>query len=1003
MRIFTFCFSFLACMLVFGEPGAWAQVTLTGRVTEAGSMSPLVGVSVKVKDKVVGTITDSKGEFELKVLSSPPFTLVFSSVGFQSQEVEVSGSRSDISVALREEAIMGREVIVSASRVEESVLQSPVSIERLDIRSIREAPAPSFFDAIRNLKGVDMSTQSLTFSNPNTRGFSGNGNLRMVQLVDGMDNQAPGLNFSVANIAGLSELDVESVELLPGAASALYGANAINGILLMNSKSPFLYQGLSAYVKTGIMHADNRVKRYSYESEATTPFYDVGIRYAKAINNKLAFKVNLTYLKAKDWQATDYRDQSLSNGYGFNGTEESNPGYDGVNVYGDPSVGIASFLGQNLSNIAALTQNQQLQMLDAGIKQLGGIFAQAAEFPEVTTPAQGYQQVFNDVYGNSTFARRGYKERDLVDYNAYSIKTNASLHYRINENVEALIQANWGLGTTVYTGADRYFIKNFTIGQYKAEVKGSNFFVRAYTTQENSGDTYAVGLAGLGVNRMWTIQNGNVILDPSYFATYGANLAGSSLGTILQKTNAAFPGGASAALGTYFNEISSYTNNATAIAQALRAQPGIGNGRVEEPGSAAFIEQLNKVTNTAIPGNASGVGAKFLERTALYHLEGMYNFNKLIDPKELEIIAGASYRLFDLNSKGTLFYQDENGKEPNISEIGGYVQAQKTIADVLKLTGSVRYDKNSNFKGQFSPRISGVLTVDKNHNFRASFQTAFRIPDTQAQLIDLITPNAHLIGGLPQLRERYFAGASVINAKNGQPFKFSEFKPERVVSTEVGYKGLIAGVLFADVYYYNSIYKDYTVGNNLQVTSGPRAGQFFGMQSNYDKDIKTHGFGLGLDYALPANFNVGANLSNNTLRSGGVGLFSNEMNKVVLEDGADIGFNTPKYRYNLSFGNRNIARTGWAFNVVWRRQDAFIWNSSFVPNAVKFATDRSSQSIIPAIGTLDAQVSRKLSPIKSILKVGGTNILNKQYVTGWGNPTIGAMYYVSLTFDQLLN
>lgn len=132
-------------------------------------------------------------------------------------------------------------------------------------------------------------------------------------------------------------------------------------------------------------------------------------------------------------------------------------------------------------------------------------------------------------------------------------------------------------------------------------------------------------------------------------------------------------------------------------------------------------------------------------------------------------------------------------------------------------------------------------------------------------------------------------------------------------------------------------------------------------------------------------------------------MFSSQKNVAVLDDGSDIGFNTPKFRYIVNFGNRNIARTGWSFNLIWRRQDAFIWNSSFVPNAVKFATDEKRQSIIPAISTLDAQVSRKLSSIKSILKVGGTNILNKQYTTGWGNPTVGSMYYVSLTFDQLLN
>lgn len=999
MKIFTFCYSLLAFLLALGSSDAAGQVTLSGKVTESGSGSPLAGVSVRVKDKVVGTITDIRGDFSLTVASQPPFTLVFSSIGFQAAEIEISGGRSDISVALKEEIIMGREVIVSASRVEESVLQSPVSIERLDIRSIRESPAPSFFDAIRNLKGVDMSTQSLTFNNPNTRGFSGNGNLRMVQLVDGMDNQAPGLNFSVANIAGLSDLDVESVELLPGAASALYGANAVNGILLMNSKSPFLYQGLSAYAKTGIMHAGNRVKRYTNEREATTPFYDVGIRYAKAFNNKLAFKVNFMYLQAKDWQATDYRDQSLAGGFGFNGTEEWSPGYDGINVYGDPSVRISSFLGDNLAGLATLIP--ALQPLQEGLQTLGGLFALGGLAP---SPEAGYQKVLDDLYGDRTFARRGYKERDLVDYNAYSIKTNASIHYRINDNVEALVQANWGLGTTVYTGADRYFIKNFTIGQYKAELKGSNFFVRGYTTQENSGDSYAVGVAGLGVNKMWTVQDGKVALDPTYFATYGATYAGATLGPLLQNTFAAYQssgGNAEAALMTYLTQLSYFNTRQNDIAQQIRQQ--VGDGRSETPGSQAFIDRLNAVTSIPLPGDAGNVGAKFLERTALYHLEGMYNFNKVIDPKDLEIIAGASYRLFDLNSKGTLFYQDENGKEPNITEIGGYVQLQKTIADRLKLTGSVRYDKNNNFKGQFSPRVSGVLTLAQNHNIRASFQTAFRIPDTQAQFIDLLTPNARLIGGLPELREKYFTGANVTNIKTGQPFQFSEFKPERVISTEVGYKGLIGNVLFADVYYYNSVYKDFIVGNNLLATSGPNAGQVFGMQSNYDKDIRTHGFGVGLDWALPASFILGGNLSNNTLRAGGVKMFSGEMNKAVLDDGSDIGFNTPKFRYSLTFGNRNIARSGWAFNAVWRRQDRFIWNSSFVPNQVKFASDINRQAVIPAIGTLDAQVSKKLSSIRSVLKVGGTNILNKQYVTGWGNPTVGSMYYVSLTFDQLLN
>src|SRR5690606_6631120 len=120
---------------------------------------------------------------------------------------------------------------------------------------------------------------------------------------------------------------------------------------------------------------------------------------------------------------------------------------------------------------------------------------------------------------------------------------------------------------------------------------------------------------------------------------------------------------------------------------------------------------------------------------------------------------------------------------------GAYVQGAKNFNDVFKLTASIRYDKNENFKGQFSPRISGVYTVANDHNIRASFQRGFRIPTTQNQYIDLLTPQARLIGGLPLFREKYnminnpvfrLAGTSV------EPFQFKEWEPERVETYEIG-------------------------------------------------------------------------------------------------------------------------------------------------------------------------------------------------------------------------
>lgn len=211
-----------------------AQTKLSGNITDANTREGLVGVSIQVKGKVIGTITDSKGNFSLTTSTPTPFALVVSSVGYESQEIEVTGNRSDIKVSLKEQVMLGQEVVVSASRVEESVMQSPVTVEKMDIRGIRDNASPSFYDGLATMKGVDMATQSLLFKSINMRGFGSTGNPRTVQMIDGMDNSAPGLNFPIDNIVGMPELDVESVEILPGAASALYGPNALNGLILMN-------------------------------------------------------------------------------------------------------------------------------------------------------------------------------------------------------------------------------------------------------------------------------------------------------------------------------------------------------------------------------------------------------------------------------------------------------------------------------------------------------------------------------------------------------------------------------------------------------------------------------------------------------------------------------------------------------------------------------------------------------------------------------------------------
>ncbi|NVK48911.1 MAG: carboxypeptidase-like regulatory domain-containing protein [Cyclobacteriaceae bacterium] len=990
--------SMLLCFLLvsLGMGRVFAQTTISGTVTDADTKETLVGVNIIVKGKVIGTITDLDGKYSLNVNQAPPFTLIFSMVGYSSQEIEVTGGMSTLDVQLSEATVLGQEVVVSASRVEESVMKSPVSVEKMDIIAIREAPQASFYDALNNLKGVEMSTQSLTFKSFNTRGFNANGNVRTVQMIDGMDNQAPGLNFSVGNIVGISELDLESVELLPGASSALYGPNAINGILLMTSKNPFQYQGLSANVRTGIMSEDGR-------STASTGFYDFSARYAKAFNDKVAFKVNLQYLKADDWQANDFRDQSLLNGFDIaNGTRENNPGYNGVNVYGD----------ETNVNMFSVAQG----MVAAGV------------LPEAA---------LGIIPTNVNVSRTGYFERDVADYGTKSLKLNAALHWRLNDRVEAILQGNYGFGTTVYTGADRYSIANFNLGQYKAELRGSNWYLRAYTTQERSGDAYAVGIAAQGINEAW---KPSTLWFPQYVGAYAQ----------------AIQGGLTPEL-------------AHGAARAFADQ-----GRFL-PGTPEFNQALADVTSRPIPGNASGVGARFVDKTNLYHVEGSYNLSDQI--KFAEFVVGANYRVYQLNSEKTLFATDENGNEFNIKEYGGYVQGSKSLFDdKFKLTASVRYDKNENFAGQWSPRVSGVYSTG-NHNFRASYQTGFRIPTTQDQYIDLLTPQARLLGGLPLFRDRYNfntnpvytlttvqnfgagVGADVSNpaiiqaaisqatqivlqqvaagqipndpaaiaaaiqaltpqlvpviaAENNldslQPFELTEFKPERVKSFEVGYKGIWGNRLLVDAYAYFNRFENFIGGQVLVQDGDPTTGSLgpnaitglnligvgpggrnvFSIPVNRTEIIKSWGWALGLDYKFNKGYTLGGNVSYNTLSN----------LDELAETGFQPSFNTPEYRYVVNFANREVWKN-FGFAMAYRWQGEFAWQSSFVGPAVS----AGQLSVMPAFGTFDAQVSYKLKSLKSILKIGGSNLFSNGYRQAWGNPTVGTMYFVSLTFDEFLN
>jgi outer membrane receptor protein involved in Fe transport len=882
---------------------ATAQQTIKGVVKNGETNDPIQSVSVQITGTDRGTSSKSNGEFELNV-TQLPVRITFSSIGFEAQEITFSDGNSK-TILLKPFTELGQEVVVSASRTAERMLNSAVTVERVSSAAIRNTPAVGYYDIISNIKGVNVVNSSLTFTSPTTRGFAGSGNTRFNQIVDGIDNQAPALNFAVGSVVGLSELDVESMELLPGASSALYGSGGMNGTLLINSKNPFTSRGLSVQTKLGVMNLGN-----SYRDPS--PYYDIGFRWAQKVSDKLAYKVTAQYIKAQDWLARDYRNYLRigSNGQiAPSGTRETDPNYDGINVYGDET-----------------TIDLKGRVLDAIAKQVP-FWADYVKTLPASIPV----------------SRTGYTEKELVDPNTINLKGSAAIHYKITPRVEAILMGQIGGGNTIYTGSDRYSLKDFKIAQYKLEFKADNWFLRGYTTQEDAGQSHNLTATTRQFNELW--KPSTEWYQQYGFAYLNAKMAG-------------------------MRDIDAH-NKARAIADVGRP----------EVGTTGFNEKWDKVRMTPIYKN----GGLFLDKSDLYVAEGQYNFTSLFN-HAVEFLVGGNWRQFVLNSENTLFHEEDGPIK--INEIGAYGQLGKEIIkNVLKLTASGRYDKNEYFKGKFTPRFTALIKPAENHSIRLSYQTAYRFPSTQQQWIDLSVGGGTLIGSNKKIWEAYdlinnpgiSAQDFIANPANRIPITYKEVKPESVASYELGYKFIVQKNFMVDAYVYSGKYTNFLGRRDvLQFTdkSNPAVYRGISVVVNSEASVKTFGWAVSFDWRLPSNFSLNGNISSDEIKD--------------VPNNFRASFNTSKYKTflglsNSGFGPRNLL----GFSLNWR------WQTK-----MDFESDFATGTIDPT-HVVDLGLMYKLPSIKSQIKLGANNLFNQYYVNAVGNPSIGGLYYIAFTYNLL--
>ncbi len=819
---------------------------------------PLPGATIFIKGTYIGTSTNSEGQFRLEAdFAKGPILLVVSFVGYENVELPLSEPDQAVVVSLTPSVIALNETVVSASRVEESIMRAPITIEKVSSRQIEQISTPEVLAGLGQFKGVDVNSASMLFTSISTRGFNTAKSERVVQLYDYADAQLPSLSLSPGNLLGIPELDMESVEVVHGPASALYGSNALNGVVLFNSKDPFVYEGFTARVRGGQRN-----------------FFDGQVRYARKLGQKWAFKVNASYVTALDWLAENYSPSATS--LAIN-PEGSPLGTSAVNGYGD----------------------------------FGRLYRRNQRLADGTT-------VNAELNGQTVYLPR-FTEAEMIgddDHtNAYRVQAHVS--YLLTNDLKASLDVKRAQGTSTYQNQGRIRMKGLGANQYRAELKSPQGFLRVYSTEDFSGQSYDLNSLGNILQISPVEEGGTLTYADQFYSTFNAEYT-------RQRRAGVEPAAALAA--------------ARVAADATRLSSS-------DPRFQLLREQIINE-----PSGAQR-GSKLVLNSFLNDVSSQYNFKV---SSTTDVVVGAAYRDYRLGSGGGYVLTDTPGQRLRNYEYGGYLQvSQRLFNDHLKLAAASRLDNFKNFDPAFSPRVSGVYSVGatKQHNFRVSYGRAFRAPSQidQYSLADL--GNVLALGNIGQGFEGYSltnaAGQSYTQVLTGVPIESFEFsipqlRLERVSTYEAGYKGVVAKNLYVDVNYFDSRYNDFIgaanfVGNpdgtrptlaqllTSQPDFGPgKPSRLIYAPFNNSQEVHTQGVSAGLNYYWLKELHVAANYSYNRL------------DRDALPDNFQTFFNSPTHKYNVGLSGtvlRNLS-----YNANYRWAEGHLQEALFATGRGKFAS-----------------------------------------------------------------
>ncbi|MBF6609289.1 MAG: carboxypeptidase-like regulatory domain-containing protein [Flavobacterium sp.] len=921
-------------LLFFGV--TFAQSTITGTVTDNANL-PVVGANVIIVGDSTGTVTDTDGNFILAATRSAPYIIEITSIGYATQRVNVTSDNQNVTVTMAEEQTMLNEIVVSASRTPERILESPVTVERMGLKEIRNTSSATFYEGLENLKEVHFNTSSLSFKSINTRGFATVANTRFMQLVDGMDNSSPALNFVLGNLIGLSDIDVQSVELLPGASSALYGANAFNGILFMNSKSPFDFTGISVYAKYGKTYQD---------LAGTNDYYDFGIRAAHKFNDYIAAKANFTFMKATEWVAGDER--SVTNG-GVG--HDINPNYDGLNIYGDEVTTFIPNVGQ-----VSRTGYFEADLNDNKIESV------KADFSLHAKPWKNdFEIILQHKVGMGNTIYQGANRYRLENF----IMQQSKLEVR-NRNFFARVYM------TQETAGDSYDMRFAAWNvnrQWKSDQEWFTNYATAYQLSgavmgTNAQEAAAIGRNYADYNQLPTQLQGlpQFAVAPTGSSRYlpGTAEFNNALSIVTDdpdlRTGAKFLDESK----LYHSDVNYNFKELTDVAE-IQVGGSFRNYELNSKGTI-FTDYDGPISYNEY-GIYTQVQKKFadekLKFTGSLRYDKSQNFDGQVSPRVSLVYSAGVQKNHNFRVSFQTGFRNPTTQDQYIGlDLGPFALIGSSPDNLDRYVETLNVSAGGQALG-----APATVTMTGNDAYNTD---VYSVPSVQAFSLS-----------------QNPADLEIVN--------ISLVKPEQVKAFEVGYKSVVNNDFTVDINAYYNVYNDFMstsrvinpyygeVGSDLSnpevlrglqaIANGDR--RVFQVYTNTTETVNSFGFGIGLGKKVYKDFEIGVNYNHAQFE------FDQAKDPSFI-----AGFNTPRHRVKASLGNANLFKNfGFNFNVRW--SDEYLWQSSF------------ADGMIPEVTVFDAQISYAVPSIKSVFKASATNLFGDDYLQVVGAGRIGQTVLVS--------